>query len=151
MYVDKQEGKSPLLEKLIKAILANKALTLQLAERDAEIQRLRDALDAAILEIRIWSNCYGDQRAKDVAHSVVENLRSVLSHQTEQPDTQAHYLIIGEHIKVPIGCCSEEGKEDVLVEEPGYTFERVDIDQCPVCSESSRRQPAPKGEDSTCK
>jgi len=39
MYVDKQAGKSSLLEKLIKAILANKALTLQLAERDAEIQR----------------------------------------------------------------------------------------------------------------
>jgi hypothetical protein len=36
------------------------------------------ALDKAILEIRIWSNCYGDEASKQVAQKIVEELRHTL-------------------------------------------------------------------------
>lgn len=46
---------------------------------------------------------------------------------------EAHYLVIGKYIGEPMGCCSEEGKADVLVEEPGSSFKLVNKAECPIC------------------
>jgi len=73
MYVDKQAGKSSLLEKLIKAILANKALTLQLAERDTEIQRLQSLHDDDKSYGTKWKEKYID--ARNLRDNAENNLR----------------------------------------------------------------------------
>lgn len=44
----------------------------------------------------------------------------------------AHYLIYG-LIEEPVGCCSVQ--EDVLSEEPHATFEEVEKEKCPICSD----------------
>lgn len=45
-----------------------------------------------------------------------------------------HYLIIGAYSKKPIGCtCGNSGKKDVLEEEPGSTFIKVQRRKCPIC------------------
>lgn len=50
---------------------------------------------------------------------------------------QPHYLIIGHHTGLVIGCCrGRSGKQDVLVEEPLAMFKRYSSRNCPICRES---------------
>lgn len=48
---------------------------------------------------------------------------------------QLHYAIIGAHTQQQIGCTrGEEGKTDVLREEPEATFVRMAIKDCEICT-----------------
>ena len=48
---------------------------------------------------------------------------------------ERHFLIYSS-IKEPIGCCSEDGMDDVLAEEPDAKFEPVDPTKCPICEKN---------------
>lgn len=65
------------------------------------------------------------------------NKAELLREEMEDHKKSAHYLIISDGIKEPIGCTTgDDGKEDVLREEPDVTFQEVpETVICPVCKE----------------
>jgi len=154
---DKQKGKSSHLERLIKAILANKALTLQLAERDADIQTLKQRLTDfegckgveeyyAILckskeqqqEIQRLRGLYERERdIADEAQNEMERLRTVLT-QIEDESSRED------------GCLTQINgmAQDVL----SHQTEQPDTPTGPSKSSMGLMlrddpQPAPKGEE----
>lgn len=93
------------------------------------IRQLIAAADSG--EWHFSSDCKVEQRNKDCklcqaileAKSVIKQVR------------RFHYLIIGGYTHKPIGCTwGEDGKAQVLEEEPRATFQRIAKRSCPVCN-----------------
>jgi hypothetical protein len=99
---------------------------LKAAERRRQIELLVTFIDAG------YQAVCAEEADAEVTKAVEAKLRELRAEEGPR-----HLLIIGKHVKEPIGCMSNPGSGDIAHaqrEDPGCSFVEVSPGECPICT-----------------